>query len=129
MLPILTDAQVEKARALRAEGKTYPEIANKIGFGGPFGTIRGRCLDIDAPRKAASTKAVKERGDGKGTIRAYAGIEDATIKLWVAEHGVDPSQWPRGSQSALAAKLDNRKPHSVVARIKTLQRQGAFEGD
>lgn len=127
MQAILTQEQIARARRLRSEGMSFPDIAAAVGYDGPSGTIRGHCLDIDTPnpRKRAIDKPVRERSDGKGTIRTFSGAEDARIAEAVRDRGADTRTWPRGTMAELAREL-GRAQHSVSARIKTLQRQGFF---
>jgi hypothetical protein len=124
MEPVLTSEQIAKARELRADGATYPEIAAAVGFTGDADLIRGHCLDI-APangRKPRKDKPVRKRADGKGTIRAFTAEEDRKIREWL-ELGED-----KGSTNAFAKSI-GRAPHSVTARIKTLARRGKISAE
>lgn len=122
----LTEKQIDRARSLRAEGKTYAEIKADLQTDLEADTIRQHCLDVPVTGKNGKIRTRTDSGPRKGkdgrTITPYRPDEDALIIAW-ARAGDDN----RTTMAALAKDL-GRLQHSVSARIKTLRKHGRIPG-
>lgn len=115
----LTDEQIAKARALRAEGQTYAEIQAAIGTDVASGSIRSHCADVPVKGQITTRAASKPRQGKDGrTITPFTTSEDYAIVGWVDDE--DPE---KETMAALAKRIGRRR-HSVAARIKTLRKHG-----
>lgn len=116
----LTAEQIQTARAMRAEGKTYPEIVDVLGGDIDPNTVRGHCLDVQSEGETRKRidKPESQRKDG-GVIRRFTEKEDAVIVHWATHEVVRQNR----NMNQLAIDI-GRKRHSVAARIKTLTKHG-----
>ena len=113
----LTEDQIAQARALRAEGKTYPEIQAAIGSDVAAGSIRSHCADVPVNGQHKTRTYQARQGKDGRTITPFTEAEDTQIIAWVTAGDGEETM------AALAKRID-RKRHSVAARIKTLRKHG-----
>lgn len=118
----LTADEIERARALRLDGKGFQEIKELLGTDVEASSIRQHCSDIvpegggrSYERKAGVVEAVNR------TIRPFTDEEDAQLIAWNNAPAAD-----RGTLNVVAKVMD-RKRHSALARLKTLKRRGKID--
>lgn len=112
----LTKAQIKRARSLRAAGKPYAEIRDKLKTDVSVDTIRSHCLDIPVDGKIRTRTAKGPMTRNGSQVRPFSPAEDAQIRTYLRLPESD-----RPNLNQFANKLGRRR-HSVANRINTLKK-------
>lgn len=114
----LTERQIQRARAYRAEGMAYSEIRKRLRCDVTSDTIRSHCLDVLVDGQARTRAAAAPTSRNGSMVVPFGPADDTAIIAWYKRPEAD-----RENLNRFAASIGRRR-HSVANRIATLRKLG-----